>query len=346
MQMETNQKRCLLLVAALWFGIAAAAQQASPTPRAPAPGVDLSTAASQEPRIESGQPADPILAECLALIEKREYRQADEGIRAFLKDHPDSADGHFLLGYALYRENQPRASLAEYTRAAQWRKPAANDLAVVAMDYILLRDYPDADRWLTQATAWSPENELYWYYLGRTQYAENHFEEAIRSFDKCLALAPRDLRAEYNLGLAYAGMGRNDEAAAAYRTAIVWDQDSAAKDPQPYLDLGTLLLDEGKPDEALPALQQAVALDPQNPRAHEQLGQTWEQLRNLSQADTEMHAAVTLAPDVASLHFELGRILQREGLSAKAKAEFDRCAALNASHSTDSAVTPNPAPRQ
>ncbi|MGC2639523.1 MAG: tetratricopeptide repeat protein [Acidobacteriaceae bacterium] len=346
MQRGTNQRRFLLLAAAMVGSLAAAGQQAAPAPPAPAPSADLSSASGQEPRIESAQPADPALAECLALIEKRAYAQADKGIRTYLTGHPDSADGHFLLGYALYRENQPRESLAEYTSGAQLRKPTANVLAVVAMDYILLRDYADADKWLTQATAWIPDNELYWYYLGRTRYAENHFQEAIHAFNQCLTLTPHDLRAEYNLGLAYAGLGRNDEAAAAYRTAIAWDQDSAAKDPQPYLDLGTLLLDEGKPDEALPALQQAVALDPQNPRAHEQLGQTWEQLKNLSQADTEMHAAVKLAPDVASLHFELGRILQREGLTANARAEFARCAALNANHSTDSAPTPNPAPRQ
>jgi tetratricopeptide (TPR) repeat protein len=152
------------------------------------------------------------------------------------------------------------------------------------------------------------------------------------------------LRALYNLGLSYEGAGLNDEAAAAYRTAIAWDQDSAAQDPQPYLDLGTLLLQESKPDQALSPLQKAVALAPQNPRAHERLGQAWEQLQDLPKADAEMQAAVSLAPDISSLHFEMGRIFQREGLSAKAKEEFARCAALNAAHSTDSAATPNPAP--
>jgi Flp pilus assembly protein TadD len=328
-----TSRRGLLWFAVVTFCVVAAAAQQAPDASAP-----------QEPGIHSPQSADPVLKECLNLIEQRQYPDAEQRIQAYLREHPDAAAAHFLLGYTLYRESKPRESLAEYTSAAQLGKPEANDLAVVAMDYILLRDYVDADKWLTQATAWSPDNELYWYYLGRTKYAENHFEEAIQVFTKCLTLVPRDLRAQYNLGLSYEGAGLNDEAAAAYRTAIAWDQDSAAQDPQPYLDLGTLLLQESKPDQALSPLQKAVALAPQNPRAHEQLGQAWEQLQDLPKADAEMQAAVSLAPDISSLHFEMGRIFQREGLSAKAKEEFARCAALNAAHSTDSAATPNPAP--
>jgi Flp pilus assembly protein TadD len=339
-------RKFLLFIASAIWALAAAGQQASLPPPASTPNADPYPTTAQEPGVQSSQPADPILAECLGLIEKRQYPEAADKIHAYLRDHPNAAAAHFLLGYALYRQNQPRESLAEYTSGARLHKPEANDLAVVAMDYVLLRDYPDADKWLSEATSWSPGDELYWYYLGRTKYAENHFQEAIEVFNKCLTLAPRDLRAEYNLGLSYAGLEQNDEAAAAYRTAIEWQQNAAVQDPQPYLDLGMLLLQEEKPDLALQPLQKAVALDPKNPRVHEQLGQTWEQLRNLPQADTEMQAAVSLAPDVASLHFEMGRILQREGLSAKAKAEFDRCASLNATHSTDSAETPNPAPPQ
>jgi len=324
----------ILLVAATAASFAAAGQLPAAVPPTTA----------QEPAIESSRPADPALTDCQTLIDQRHYDAASAKLQAWLHDHPDSASAHFLLGYALYRQQKARESLAEYTAGARSSKPAANDLAVVAMDYILLHDYPDADKWLTQAASWSPDNELYWYYLARTKYAENHFDEAIGIFRKCLALSPHDLRAEYNLGLSYEGLGRNDDAAAAYRTAIAWQQNAATQDPQPYLDLGILLLEENKPNDALPLLQKAVALDPRNPRAHEQLAQAWEQLRNLPTADSEMKAAVALAPDVPSLHFEMGRILQREGRSAQAKIEFDRCAALNATHSTDATETPNPPP--
>lgn len=279
------------------------------------------------------------------LIEARRYPDADEALRGYLETHTESAVAHFLLGYTLYREDHPRESLAEYTSGARSQNPAANDLAVVAMDYILLHDYTDADKWLTRATAMSPGTELYWYYLGRVKYVENRFEEAIAVFQKCLALSPQNLPAEYNLGLAYAGAGRTAEATTAYQTAIAWQQTSGVPDPQPYLDWGVMLLEQGKPAEALPLLQRAVALGPQNPRAHEQLGQAWKQLHNLPKADAELQAAIRLAPKISALHFEMGRIFQLEGLTAKAKEEFALCSSLNASHSTDAAQTPNVPPR-
>lgn len=321
-----------------WF-VAAAAVSMLCLARAQQPqGAQAPGGEERVPYLHSDKPE---MAAPQALLEAHRYPEAAEKIRAYLQSHPDSATAHFLLGYALYREDKPRASLAEYTSGARYENPGANDLAVVAMDYILLHDYSDADKWLTRATTLNAGNELYWYYLGRVKYVEDRFDEAIRTFQKCLTLAPQDLRAEYNLGLAYEGAGRKDDAKAAYQTAIAWQKSLGVRDPQPYLDFGVMLLEQGKPADALPLLQQAVALGPGNPRAHEQLGQTWKQLHNLPNADAEMQAAVRLAPDISALHYEMGRIFQMEGQTAKAKEEFERCSALSASHSTDAANTPN-----
>ena len=274
-------------------------------------------------------------------MERGDFENAGKDIRDYLSNHADSADAHFLLGYILYRQNKPTDSLAEFTQGAHFRKPGAKDLAVVAMDYILLRDYADADKWLTEAAAWEPANALYWYYLGRTKYNENRFQEAIEAFHKSLKLQPNDIRAEYNLGLSYAGLGQEDEAISAYRTAIDWQKDSAQKSPQPYLDLGVLLAKQGHIDQATLYLEQAVALDPHNPKPHEELGRAYEQLHKLANAESELKTAVSLAPQISPLHFELGRIYQQEGKSPQAREEFARCSQLNAAHSTDSNETPN-----
>jgi len=332
MRSRTRQWGSAIAAAAVLVLSAAHGQQSNGTVLG-APG--------QDDRIPYSQPGESGLTEPLALIEARHYPEAAQKIDAYLHSHPDSAAAHFLLGYTYYREDKPRESLAEYTSGARFQNPGANDLAAVAMDYVLLHDYSDADKWLTEATTRSPDIALYWYYLGRVKYVENRFDEAIEMFHKCLTVSPRDLRAEYNLGLAYAGAGRIEEATIAYKTAIAWQQSLGVQDPQPYLDFGMMLVQQGKPAEALPLLQRAVALGPQNPRAHEELAQTWKQLHNLPNADAEMQAAIRLAPEISALHFEMGRIFQLEGLTTKAKDEFARCSALNATHSTDSAQTPN-----
>ena len=209
------------------------------------------------------------------------------------------------------------------------------------MDYLLLQADADADKWLTQATSMEPTNGLYWYYLGRTKYNENRFQESVDAFHKSLEFLPLNVRAEYNLGLAYAGKALDDKARNAYETAIAWQKGTAHEDPQPYLDLGMLLANQGHLKEAVPNLQKAVELDAQNPKIHEEMGRVYEQLHDLGKAQIQLESAVALAPKVSSLHFQLGRIYQKAGMTERAKSEFARCAVLNGTHSTDSLETPN-----
>ena len=74
---------------------------------------------------------------------------------------------------------------------------------MVAVDYVLLGDFLDADRWLTKALSWNPSDADGWYYLGRTKYNENRFSEAIDAFQSCLKLDTHNVKAEDNLGLSY-----------------------------------------------------------------------------------------------------------------------------------------------
>jgi tetratricopeptide (TPR) repeat protein len=106
--------------------------------------------------------------------------------------------------------------------------------------------------------------------------------------------------------------------------------------------MGELLLEKEKPGEAIPYLQEALALDGKNPTFHEQLGRAYERTGNLKAAETEFSGAITLAPNVPALHYQLGRIYSREGATEKAKEEFARCADLNATSSNDLTGTPNP----
>ena len=110
-------------------------------------------------------------------------------------------------------QDMAKASLAEFTAGAKFHDPSAADLKVVAFDYVLISDYADADKWLTKMLEWAPSDSEGWYYLGRTKYNENRFAEAITAFQRCLKLDPQNVKAEDNLGLSFAGLGRNEEAA-------------------------------------------------------------------------------------------------------------------------------------
>jgi Flp pilus assembly protein TadD len=313
---------------------------------------------------------DALLAEAKLLADKGKASEAERAVRQYLEKNKNSAEGHFLLGYVLFREIQERAgvksgtggaayaekitdgadtsvrdskaraSLAEYTEGAKYHGPSALDLKIVALDYVLLGDYLDADHWLTRSLEWNPRDSESWYYLGRTKYNENRFTEAISAFEKCLLLDPKNVKAEDNLGLSYAGLGHNEEAAAAYRNAIAWQSHLLIKNSGPYINLGSLLLDANRPAEAISTLLQAAEISPGDSKAHELLGRAYSHSDQLQNAQREMEKAMELNPKNGPVHCMLAQIYKKEGMSAEAKPEFERCAALSGTHSLPE--TPRP----
>jgi tetratricopeptide (TPR) repeat protein len=271
---------------------------------------------------------DTPLAEARSLLESGKLDEAERVTRRYVELHKASADGHYLLGYILFKKQDPKSSLAEYTEAAGYRTPGPADLEAVAGDYVLLKDYPDADKWFTKAVEWNPKDALGWYYLGRTKYNENRFEEAVSAFEQCLKLDPRNVKAEDNLGLSFEGLNQVEKAIAAYHTAIDWQKDAPDKNAGPLLDLGSLLVEDNRPDEGLPYLRDAARLSGEDYRVHRQLGKAYSHLNQLEQARIELEKAVQLAPQNAPVHFMLSQVYRRQGMMDKAKIESERYTAL------------------
>jgi Flp pilus assembly protein TadD len=312
--------------------------------------------------------SSPALAEAKTLLRQGRVNEADRAVRQFLAARPDSAEGHFLLGHILFREIQAdataetqledvkvlqanpksgnfipekaRASLAEFTAGAKYHEPSAADLKVVALDYVLLGSYADADKWLTKMLEWTPTDPDGWYLLGRTKYNENRFAEAISAFQRSLKLDPRNVKTEDNLGLSYAGLARNEEAIAAYQQAMAWQSEASLKNPGPYINLASLLIDQNHFAEAVSHLLQAVEIAPRESRTHELLGKAYARLEQFPKAQTELEKAIELSPESSNLHCMIAPVYRKQGFAEKAKTEFDRCATLSGTHSTPE--TPRP----
>jgi tetratricopeptide (TPR) repeat protein len=284
---------------------------------------------------------DP-LADARALVETGAFAKAEDILSHYLGANPSSADAHFLLGYVFFRKHKPKESLEEFTTGAKYRHPNADELMTVASDYVMLGDYVDADKWFSAVTQERPEDANAWYLLGRTKYSESDFRQAIACFERALTLRPRYVEAENNMGLSWRDLNEIDKAKTAFQAAIDWQSDHP-EDPQPFLNLGTLLADASDFKQSLPYLEKALALSPDNPRIHEELAHVYEATNDLPKAQSELEQAVALAPTASGLHFKLGRVYRREGSQDKAKREFDLCEKLNGTQS--SVETPNPPSR-
>ena len=266
------------------------------------------------------------------LILQKHFEEAQTSLEQYIASHPESSEPHYLLGYVLYSTKQANASLEQYTAAAKLRKPTAEDLMVVAADYILLEDYADASHWLSIVTDWQPTHRLAWFYLGRSLYFQSEYGRAEKAFNQVLALDPHNIRAKLNLGLTHEAEEQPTQALFEYQQAIAWQQSLAVQDPQPYLSLGELEFKQGDIQQAASSFRLAERYAAQNPRIFQDLGRAYERLGQLKQAQGEFEKAVALVPNAGSLHFLLGGVYQKQGMTTEAKRQFALASKLLAGH--------------
>ena len=269
----------------------------------------------------SGQ-TDALLYRGKALVNQQEFTEAAASLQSYLTTHSQSDDALYLLGYVRFRQDQPKESLALFTQAAKRKAPAADDLKIVALDYVLLNDYTSAARYLEQSLQMNPDDVEARYHLGRVRYQQNQFDPAIAAFEEVLRRNPGDVKAEDNLGLCLEGKGRGDAALGAYRKAIAMESASSLQSEQPYLNLGKLLTTMNRAAEAVPVLTQAATIAPNSPTVHYELGRAQFSLKRFEPARDQLERAVALDPNDSSPHYLLGRIYQRLGMRDQAAPQF------------------------
>ncbi|HEY0794387.1 MAG TPA: tetratricopeptide repeat protein [Acidisarcina sp.] len=294
----------------------------------------FSKVASEEAALPPLSRSDALLMEARCFFRAGKSAQAEPPLRAYLAENSRSAPALYLLGVVLQSENKPGDSLHAFTQAAALSTPRAEDLRLVALDYVLLNDYADAVRWLKRAVADDTANAEAWYDLGRANMHQGDFIESEHDFQRVLSINPNEPRALNNLGLSYEAQNRTGEALAAYTHAVEAQKSSLHASEQPLLNLGALLNTKSRFDEAVAALQQAVAMGPDCSRCHEELSRAFAGKGQSPEAIKEMERAVALDANNAALHYQLARLYRRAGMADRAQQELKVSADLYGSRSS------------
>lgn len=280
------------------------------------------------------------------LIQQKRFDQAQTSLNEYLKAHPNSANGEYLLAYVLFRLDKPADSLRTYTAAAALQRPTPAEFKIVGLDYVLLNDYPDALRWLERSVAEDPNDAEAVYYLGRAYYVQNNFDKAIAAFEQALQLDPQYVKAENNLGLSFAAKNQTALAEAAYRKAIEMGEELNQKSDQPYLNLAELMSHTSEQIDALSLLDQAEEIAGKSDHAEQLRGQILFAMNRLPEAEAAFHVAISLKPDDGTLRYLLGRVLKREGKSQDAAEQFAASKALNVLYGPDATLNAINSPQE
>lgn len=164
--------------------------------------------------------------------------------------------------------------------------------------------------------------------LALAMQQQGRVDEAIRCFQRAVALDPTLANAWNNLGIALRARGRHDEGLAACRRATECRPDWAVA----FSNLGVALLQVGHFDEAIGACRRALELDPAFALAAGNLGTALRELGRFDEAEAVHRRAVELKPDDPDGWFRLGGTLQLAGKRGDAVEAYQRVVALDPRH--------------
>jgi tetratricopeptide (TPR) repeat protein len=228
------------------------------------------------------------------------------------------------LGFAWFQQGKSREAVAAFEKAlaADPRHVKAhNNLALASID---LGELELAEVHYRESLALEPQPAIY-SDLGFVLERQGLTDEAAEMYRKSLELDPGSAAAHYNLAASLARRGEFAAAERHFRAALA-QQPSA----QTYTGLGFALWKQGRVDEAIASLHDAIEADRKHPAAYDQLGAILVEQGRLAEAESNYRALLRTRASAAA-HQKLAEVLTRLGRADEARRELELAQALGRS---------------
>jgi Tfp pilus assembly protein PilF len=155
--------------------------------------------------------------------------------------------------------------------------------------------------------------------LGMVAHAEGDLETAESLVRQALKLQPRADIYHNNLGNVLKDLRRPDEAFEHYRKAFALNPSN----PWACTNLGASYADHGQPDKAIEHYEKALRLNPDFYDALFNLALTLRGLGRFERAEDCLRRAIAAIPEKAEAHYTLGQLLLLGGRFAEGWPEYD-----------------------
>lgn len=279
-------------------------------------------------------------------MENRDLVKARSELDQAIQLDPQSFEANMQLLVVYRRLHDPRAEKqAELVKKLDANRSKRAELALRTVDARPIESSPESDSFvsamaliksgdddkaraiLTGLSAQYPDKPIYIYWLGRIDYDQRRYQEAVAKLRKAAQLDPQSARIQDSLGNALDMQGLSGQALAAFQESVNLNRKIAHPSPWPPHDLGYLLLRIEKFKEAEEALRESLRYDPKMAQTHYYLGRTLEKQDRDTEAIEEYKQAVsadTTSPDACYSLAMLYRKLHRDADAAAMFTEYKR----------------------
>lgn len=180
---------------------------------------------------------------------------------------------------------------------------------------------------LQKAVESQPGNAPLLNYYGKLCFLAGRNTEAEAAFVKALDLDPHLTDARNNLGALFDATGRKGQAEQEFLKVLADTTYGFAE--KAHLNLGVLYLSQGRQDEAISHLRQAVEINPKFWRGHFELASALDKKGLLAEAAREYEVAAPDYKGSGEYHYRIGLAYMKLNQPAKAKEHFLRCQELS-----------------
>jgi tetratricopeptide (TPR) repeat protein len=221
--------------------------------------------------------------------------------------------------------------LADVARARQAYRPVAA-LASLAVAACMILSWVQVHNWQDTYTLWSSAlaatggDDKSHSNLG-SLYLRIDREVALQHFEKALHYDPASQYDHVQVGMLYLERLDFFKATAHFNEALRYHKDTTFAQLA-HLNLGAILMDLGKLDQAADHFETALRIDPKFARAHSDMALFLARKGDRAGAAARFQKALELDPDNAATHLSLGTALLEEGKLDDARRHFTTAARL------------------
>jgi Tfp pilus assembly protein PilF len=233
------------------------------------------------PEVASGEvdsvrtePPVVTLASAQTAYSKRKFAEAEQSFGVYVERHPKNSYGFYMLGLSAWKNGNL-------------------DRAKEAFEQSLMLDSTNVKTLLN---------------LGRVLLEQGKGGDALTRIESAVALDSGSAEVHRMKARVQTALGRRDSAEASYRLALSIDPN----DSWSMNNLGLLLIDEGRYDEALPPLARAVELRPEAPAFANNLGVALERTGHPGSAAIAYRTALEADSTYAKAQTSIARVYGME----------------------------------
>lgn len=254
---------------------------------------------------------------------KGDWKKAEEELRIYRNQHPESAIAVVLHAEALVKVAQPFDAALELQKFLQ-NHPSTlrvHELYAVLAAETLKDDILAASE-LEICVKLSPRDFQAWKSLGDLYLDQEKADQSIRAYRRAVLLRPADVATIASLGHAYDRAGFPDKAGVEFQRAL--KQPANAKDSASVQYLyGQYLLGKGRSQESIAAMTKALTFNPRSADAYYWRARAYEKLKDYENAEKDALEAVRLSPHSKEAPLLLINVYRKTGDQEKVQQYAD-----------------------